>query len=112
MVGSAAVKATGALYFLDAARKIEKKILYTSKIVDKKRFFNSVVLMFPRPMLKNSLALYVREREREKSRPMLEKGFALYVRERSCDPCQREISRSMPERGLALYVRERTRALC
>ena len=77
MVGSAAVKATGAPYFLDAAHKIEKKTLYTSKIVDKKIFFNSVVLMFPRPMLKNSLALYVREREREKSRPMLEKSRAL-----------------------------------
>ena len=104
MVGSAAVKATGAPYFLDAAHKIEKKTLYTSKIVDKKRFFNSVVLMFPRPMLKNSLALYVREREREKSRPMLEKSLALYVEERDLAIYATE--------GLALYVREWFRALC
>ena len=96
MVGSAAVKATGAPYFLDAAHKIEKKTLYTSKILDKKRIFNSVVLMFPRPMLKNSLALYVREREREKSRPMLEKSLALYVE----------------ERDLAIYATERSRAVC
>ena len=96
MVGSAAVKATGAPYFLDSAHKIEKKTLYTSKILDKKRIFNSVVLMFPRPMLKNSLALYVREREREKSRPMLEKCLALYVE----------------ERDLAIYATERSRAIC
>ena len=102
MVGSAAVKATGAPYFLDAAHKIEKKTLYTSKIVDKKRFFNSVVLMFPRPMLKNSLALYVRERERE---------IAPYVREKSRDLCHREVSRCMLESGFALYVRERFSAL-
>ena len=109
MVGSAAVKATGAPYFLDAAHKIEKKTLYTSKIVDKKRFFNSVVLMFPRPMLKNSLALYVRERERERDR---ERNRALCLRNVSRSMLKREISRSMPQRGLALYVRERFRALC